>query len=374
MTRLIRTLMMMALVLAAAQALAADVIEVTSPTFGTLADGRKAQLFILRNSKGASAEITNYGGIMVSIKMPDRDGKIGPVILGHDSLQGYLGGDSVFGAIIGRYANRIAGGKFKLNGKEFAVTLNSGANHIHGGRVGFNKVLWDAKTGTGAEGPFVELSYVSKDGEEGYPGTLAVKAVYTLTEANEIKLAMTATTDKDTVINLTNHAYFNLAGPGNGDILKNRVQINGNKIAVAGRGLIPTGEVRAVKGTPFDFTQPVALGERLKADDEQIRLGGGYDIAFMSDKPAGELGLLARVADPASGRVLEVFSTAPGVQFYTCSFLNARGANAAKFRGTFCLEPGLPADAPNHPEFPTATLKAGETYKHTIVYRFSVEK
>ena len=373
-----RNLMMFAIgslgvLLCAGQAGFAAAAEIAKAPFGTTADGRPAEIYTLRNAGGSEARITNYGAIVVSLTVPDRAGKLGNVILSYDSPADYAQRNPSCGAIMGRFANRIAAGKFALNGKEYTLAKNNGENHIHGGTLGFNKVLWTAKPLAGGQEPALELTYVSKDGEEGYPGELKVKAVYTLTGKNELKLEMTATSDKDTVINLTNHAYFNLNGPGQGDTRDYLVRIAAQKFLPVNAGMIPTGELRPVAGTAFDFTTPVKVGERIDPNDEQIKLAQGYDHCFVADKPAGELGLMARVLEPKSGRVLKVYSDAPGVQFFTCGFLKFKDADTEKQRkGAFALEPQNFPDAPNHPDFPSAVLKAGGTYKHTIVFAFSV--
>ena len=349
--------------------------EIARAPFGQTPGGQAAEIFTLHNASGAEARITNYGAIVVALKVPDRDGKLGNVILSYDSPQDYEKRNSSCGAIMGRFANRIAKGKFTLGGKEYTLAVNNGENHIHGGKLGFNKVLWNVKPMTTPEGQALELTYTAKDGEEGYPGELKVKAVYTLTDQNELKLAMEAATDKDTIVNLTNHAYFNLHGPGQGDARDYEVMINAKKFLPVNAGMIPTGELRPVSGTPFDFTQPVTVGKRIDPQYDQIQLAQGYDHCFVVDKPAGELGLQARVYEPGSGRVMEVFSTAPGVQFFTCGFLKFKDADTANQRkGAIALEPENYPDSPNHPDFPTTTVKAGETYKHTIVFKFSVKK
>lgn len=349
--------------------------KVTKAPFGKTADGRPAEIYTLRNASGAEARITNYGAIVVSLTVPDRDGKLGNVILSYDSPEDYAKRNPSCGAIMGRFANRIAAGKFTLDGKQYTLALNDGANHIHGGPAGFNKVLWTAKPVKRKDGPALQLTYLSKEGEEGYPGNLKVKAVYTLTDQNELKLQMEATTDKDTVINLTNHAYFNLNGPGQGDVMDYIVQLNAKAFLPARPDKVPTGEIRPVAGTPFDFTQPAKVGDKIKAEDEQIQVAMGYDHCFVVDKPAGELAKMASVYAPATGRVLEVYSTAPGVQFFTCGSLKFKDEDTARQRkGAFALEPQNYPNAPNQPNFPSAVLKAGDTYKHTIVFKFSVKK
>lgn len=334
------------------------------------------ELFTLKNASGAEVKITNLGGIIVSLTVPDRDGKMADVVLGLDRVEDYPSVGRYLGAIVGRYANRIAGGRFTLGGKEYTLALNNGANALHGGRVGFDKVVWDAAPNLSADPPSLKLEYLSRDGEEGYPGNLRVEAVYSWSNDNALTLRMTATTDKPTIVNLTNHSYFNLAGAGSGDVLAHEVMINAKSFTPVSEALIPTGEIRPVEGTPLDFTRPVAIGARIEADDEQLRRGNGYDHNYVIDKPQGELGLMARVHDPASGRTLEMLSDAPGMQFYTGNFLSGisgRGGAIYDRRHAFCLEPQLYPDSPNKPGFPSAVLEPGQVYRHTIVYRFSAQ-
>jgi aldose 1-epimerase len=315
--------------------------------------------------------------------VPDRKGKLDDVVLGFDNLSGYLqAGNPYFGALIGRYGNRIAGGKFSLDGATYTLAVNNGPNSLHGGKKGFDKVVWTASSvapsANGAVG--LELSYQSKAGEEGYPGSLYVKVAYTLTPDNALKIDYTATTDKTTVLNLTNHSYFNLNGAGNGDVLDHVVQINADRITPVDATLIPTGELKSVAGTPFDFRVPTAIGARIDQDEQQIKYGGGYDHNFVLNGAAGTGTpfLAARVVAPKTGRVLEVLTTEPGVQFYTGNFLDGKlkGKKGKVYnkRYAFCLETQHFPDSPNHPEFPTTTLKPGETYKQKTIYRFSTEK
>jgi aldose 1-epimerase len=296
------------------------------------------------------------------------------VVLGYDNLDGYLKETPYFGALVGRYGNRIAKGKFTLNGQQYTLATNNGPNALHGGLKGFDKVVWEPKILATPSGTSLELHYVSKDGEEGYPGNLSVTAVYTLTDDNALKLEYTATTDKDTVLNLTHHSYFNLAGKG--DVLNHEVMINADKFTPVDSTLIPNGELRSVDGTPLDFRKQTAIGARINQDDEQLKLGGGYDHNFIINKPLGALGLCARVYDPSSGRVLEVSSTEPGLQLYTGNFLSGsikgKGGWVYQKRNAFCMEPQHYPDSPNHPEFPSTVLKAGKTFKSTIIYRLSV--
>jgi aldose 1-epimerase len=344
--------------------------------FGKLSDGREADLYTLTNRKGMEVAITNFGGIVVSLKVPDRTGKIDDVVLGYDSLDGYLTNKAFFGATIGRYGNRIGHGTFVLDGKTYTLPKNDADNTLHGGPEGFNKRLWTAKDVTAKRGPALELTYLSKDGEEGFPGNLSAKVVFTLTDENELVIDYTATTDKDTVVNLTNHSYFNLAGQGNGDILGHRLTIRGDKITAVDTTLIPTGELRPVKGTPFDFTSATAIGERINQDDPQIKIGKGYDHNWVLTSPGKSApALVAEAYEPTSGRVLQVLSTEPGVQFYSGNFLDGtiqgKGGKTYNHRFGFCLETQHFPDSPNHPNFPSTGLKPGNTYATTTVFKFS---
>ncbi len=342
--------------------------------YGVLPDGRTAFLYTLKNKNGMEVTITNYGGIVVSLMAPDSHGTLKDVVLGYDSLSSYVENNPYFGALIGRYGNRIGKGRFTLNGTEYILAVNNGANHLHGGLVGFDKVLWDVSEIEGKPGQSLVLRYVSNDGEEGYPGTLSVRVVYALSDSNELKIDYEATTDKLTVVNLTHHSYFNLAGAGNGDILGHELQVLADTYTPVDEGLIPTGELRAVKGTPFDFTTPTAIGARIGTDDEQLRRAGGYDHNWVLNKPAETFGLAARVADNTSGRVMEVWTTEPGLQFYSGNFLDGsnvgKGGISYKHRYGFCLETQHYPDSPNHPSFPTTVLNPGDMYTSSTVYRF----
>ena len=343
--------------------------------FGKAPDGSDVNLYTLCNNKGTEVGICNYGGLVIFLKVPDRHGKFADVVLGYDNLPDYIKDSPYFGALIGRYGNRIAKGKFTLDGKEYTLAVNNGPNALHGGLKGFDKVVWEPRFLASLEGPSLELIYVSKDGEEGYPGTLSVKAVYTLTEDNALRLDYIATTDKDTVVNLTHHSYFNLAGKG--DILNHQVMMPADKFTPVDVNLIPTGELKPVNGTPFDFRTPTAIGARIGQDDEQLKFGGGYDHNWVINKPMGQLGLMARVYEPTSGRVMEVWSTDPGLQFYSGNFLDGKnkgkGGWVHKYRNGFCMEPQHYPDSPNQPNFPSVVLKPGQTYRNTIIYKFSVQ-
>jgi aldose 1-epimerase len=350
--------------------------QITKQSFGKTADGQNIDLYTLRNAHGVEAKVTNYGGILVSLKVPDRNGKFDDVVLGFNDLDSYLTkNDPYLGAIIGRYGNRIAKGRFTLNGVEYKLAVNNGENHLHGGIKGFDKVVWTGHEMKSKAGPAVVLTYLSKDGEEGYPGNLNVRVVYTLTNNNEIKIDYTATTDKDTVTNLTHHSYFNLAGEGNGDILNHLVTINANRFVPTDAGSIPTGELRNVAGTPFDFLKATAIGARINNDDEQLKLGNGYDHTWVINGRAGTMRLAATAYEAGSGRVMQVWTTEPGVQFYTGNFLNGtltgKSGKLYARRNGFCFETQHYPDSPNQPSFPTTTLKKGQTYKSTTIYRFS---
>jgi aldose 1-epimerase len=348
-------------------------------SFGKTPDGEAVDLYTLTNKNGVEAAITNYGGSVVSLKVPDRDGKPGDVVLGFDSVDGYVSNTSYLGALIGRYGNRIGHAEFKLDGKTYTLAKNNGENTLHGGTKGFNKAVWTVKEIPANDGQALELTYLSKDGEEGFPGNLHVRVIYTLTDENALKIDYYATTDKDTVVNLTNHSYFNLSGPGSGDILGHIMMIEADKFTPVDSGLIPTGELRDVAGTPFDFRKPTEIGARINSDDEQIKLGGGYDHNFVLRKKPGEaISLAARVTEPKTGRVMEVWTTQPGVQFYTGNFLDGslhgKGGISYTKRSAFCLETQHFPDSPNKPKFPSTELKPGERYHTTTIYKFSTEK
>jgi aldose 1-epimerase len=343
--------------------------------FGKTADGTPVEIYTLRNNEGMEATIMTYGGIVTSLKVPDKNGKLGDVVLGYDQLGGYLTNSPYFGALIGRYGNRIAKGQFTLDGHAYTLATNNSPNHLHGGLKGFDKVVWTAKPVETFYGPGLELTYLSKDGEEGYPGNLSVTAIYVVTEKDELVVQFTATTDQDTICNLTHHSYFNLRGSG--DVLDYVVQINADKMTPVDSTLITTGALMPVTGTPFDFRQPAAIGARIGDDNQQLKFANGYDHNWVLNKSSGELIQAARVFEPQTGRVLEVFTTSPGMQFYTGNFLNGtikgKGGRVYQFRDGFCMEPQCFPDSPNHPNFPTTELKPGEVYKNTIIYKFSTE-
>lgn len=349
----------------------------TGKPFGKSPEGKTIELFTLKNDKGMEVSVMNWGATIVSIKAPDAKGRFDDVVLGYDNAEDYMKGTAFFGAVAGRYANRIGGSRFTLDGHEYHVTPNEGENSLHGGKRGFDKRLW---TVVHADGHSLELQYLSKDGEEGYPGNLTATVRYTLTPYNELRIHYTATTDKDTVLNLTNHSYFNLAGAGNGNILDEDVQIDADRFTVVGPGFIPTGELRSVEGTPMDLRKPTRIGAGIDSDYRQLRVGthAGYDHNWVLNKNDEELALAARVHDPKSGRVLEVLTTQPGLQFYTGNFLDGtakgKGGKVYAYRGGLCLETQHFPDSPNHPDFPTTELKPGQTFESTTVFRFLTEK
>jgi aldose 1-epimerase len=352
--------------------------QVTKKPFGKTAAGEDVDLYTLRNTRGAEATITNYGAIVVSLKVPDRNGKFDDVVLGFSDFNGYLKNDPYFGAIVGRYGNRIAKGRFTLNGVEYKLAVNNGENHLHGGIKGFDKVVWTGRDMKSKAGPAVVLTYLSKDGEEGYPGNLNVRVVYTLTNNNELKIDYSATTDKDTVTNITHHSYFNLAGEGNGDILNHLVTINASRFVPTDAGSIPTGELKRVAGTPFDFLKATAIGARIDQDDEQLKFGRGYDHTWVINGRPGTMRLAATAYEATSGRVMQVWTTEPGMQFYTGNFLDGtltgKSGKIYPRRSGFCFETQHYPDSPNQPSFPTTTLRKGAVYKSTTIYRFSARR
>jgi aldose 1-epimerase len=356
----------------------ADAVQrVEKQPFGKTASGQAVDLYVLKNKNGLEAAVATWGGTVVRLRVPDRQGQLDDVVLGFDSLDGYLGEHPYFGGVIGRYANRIAKGRFSLGGAEYTLARNNGENHLHGGLKGFDKVLWTAADATTNDVPAVRLSYVSKAGEEGYPGTLSATVTYSLTESGELRIDYSATADKDTVVNLTNHTYFNLAGRNGGDILGHEVEIRASRFTPIDAGLIPTGELKSVEGTPFDFRKATAIGKRIDADDEQIVRGKGYDHNFVLDGSADSLRSVARVREPGSGRVVEVLTTEPGLQFYSGNFLDGtvrgKGGKAYKHRYGFCMETQHFPDSPNKPEFPSVVLKPGQKYATSTVYKFTTD-
>lgn len=347
---------------------------VQSAPFGT-AEGRTVQLFTLKNPNGLVAKVTNWGATLTEMHVPDRAGKPGDVVLGFDTLERYQQPHPFFGCIAGRVANRIAGAKFTLDGREYVLAANNGKNHIHGGRKGFDKHLWDAEAKETADGPSVRMWRTSPDGEEGYPGTLSATCTYTLTTRNELRIEFTATTDKPTIVNLANHTYWNLAGHGGGDVLGHELEISAERYTPSDAELIPTGELRAVAGTPFDFRKAKRIGA--EHDKTGLPNTAGYDHNFVVDGAPGRLRPAVRAHEPASGRVMELETTAPGVQLYTANFLDAKtvGKGGVPYRkhGGFCLETQHYPDSIHKPDWPQPVLRPGETYRHVMVHRFSVK-
>ncbi|WP_322283903.1 aldose epimerase family protein [Prosthecobacter sp.] len=353
---------------------AASAPQVTSEVWGTTSEGKTVKLFTLRNANGMEAKITNYGGIIVSLKTADKNGQFADVALGFDTLDRYLDKNPFFGCITGRYANRIGSASFKIDGVEHKVTANSGKNHIHGGKAGFDKKVWRSQEFHGDLSVGVRLEYTSADGEEGFPGMLKGFVTYSLTKDNALVIDYDATTDKPTVINLTNHSYFNLAGEGNGDILGHELTLPTDQYTPTDDALIPTGEIASIKGTPLDFTTPHTIGERIGADFKPLIQGAGYDHNFVLS--GSGVKLAATVKEPKSGRVMTVRTTEPGVQLYTGNHLkdvNGKGGHVYKARHGFCLETQHYPDSPNKPNFPSVILRPGETFHSTTIYQFSAE-
>ena len=355
---------------------AGETAGVVREVYGKMPDGREAALFTLTNANGLRARVTEYGATLVSMEVPDRDGKLADITHGYDTLDGWLTNTSYFGATVGRFANRIANGRFTLDSKESKLATNNEPGgipcHLHGGATGFDKVLW---TGTATD-KGVELTYHSKDGEEGYPGNLTVKVRYELTDKNELIWKAEATTDAATVINLAHHSYWNLSGNPQISINRHQLQLAADHYLPTDAGLIPTGEIAPVAGTPMDFTQPTEIGARINADFEALKFGGGYDHAWMLSRGDG-LRLAARLKEPDSGRVMEIHTDQPAIQFYGGNFLDGTvaGKGGVKYahRTALCLETENFPDAPNQPSFPSAVLRPGETYSHTMVHRFHAE-
>jgi aldose 1-epimerase len=353
---------------------------VTTSQFGTLDDARVVQLHTLTNTNGLRVRAIDYGGIILSIEVPDREGVLGDIALGYDTLDAYVAETPYFGAIIGRYGNRIGGANFTIDGTAYPLAANNDPNHLHGGEVGFDKVLWQSETFEEQDAVGVIFHYVSADGEEGYPGELDVTVTYTLTDGDELIFDYLATTTAATPVNLTQHTYFNLAGHSSGDVLAHELTVNADHFTPVNATLIPTGELAPVDGTPFDFRDPVALGQRIGRDDEQLGFGGGYDHNFVVQRRGvseGDQALAARVYDPMSGRVMEVSTAEPGVQLYSGNFLDGtligKDGVAYGHRAGFCLETQHFPDSPNQPEFPSTILQPGETYRTRTVYAFSTD-
>ena len=346
--------------------------------FGKMPDGNSVDVYTLTNSHGMEARIMNFGGIVLSLRVPDRNGKLDDVVLGFDSLEPYFTNDPHFGSIIGRYANRIANGKFTLDGVEYRLPKNNGPNTLHGGVKGFDKVLWQAEPSESEKGVALVLCYTSSNGEEGFPGNLKTKVTYALSDSDELAIEYEASTDKATPVNLTSHGYFNLAGQGAGDVLAHELLINADRFTPVDKNLIPTDELRPVQGTPLDFTRATTIGARINDNYEQLVLARGYDHNFVINRKGLGLELAARVHEPWTGRILEIYTTEPGVQFYSANFLDGtitgKQGRAYKQHYAFCLETQHFPDSPNHPSFSSTILKPGQIYTSSTVYKFSADK
>jgi galactose mutarotase-like enzyme len=354
--------------------------SITKQYLGKACDGESVYLYTLTNRNGMQSAIMTYGGIMMTLKVPDRNGMIQDVVLGYPSWEDYLktGNKPYFGALIGRYANRIANGRFTLDGVTYQLSVNDGSNTLHGGKRGFDKRIWEAEEVCPNGGVGLALSYLSQDGEEGFPGNLAVKAIYSLTDNNELRIDYTATTDARTVLNLTQHNYYNLAGAGNGDILDHIVTIRSDWFTPVKPDLIPTGRVQRLANTPLDFLNPLPIGSRIHSDDPQMRYAKGYDFNYVLPHTGCSIGFAASVYEPRSGRLMEVYTTQPAMQFYTGNYLDGSitGKEGKVYRqyGGFCMETQHYPDSPNHPQFPSTELVPGQTYRQTTIYRFSAVK
>jgi aldose 1-epimerase len=351
--------------------------KIKSSLFGKLENGEKVTMYTLKNKKGAEAKIINYGATIVSLTMPDRNGKYADIVLGYDSLQSYVDGSSYFGAIVGRFANRIAKGKITLDGKTYQLSVNEGENELHGGKVGFNKVLWKAEPLETKDGPALKLTYVSPDGDMGYPGTVTLHVTYTLTNNNELKIQYEGTTDKTTILSPSHHSYFNLTGDPHNTILNNELKIDANSFTPIDKELIPTGKIESVKGTPLDFRKMTPIGKNINDDFEQLKLAHGYDFNWVLNNYNGKVREVADLYDPKSGRYMQLFTDQPGLQFYSGNFLNGtqigKGGIAYQFRTGLALEAQHFPDSPHEPQWPSVVLKPGQVYRQTTIYKFSVK-
>jgi len=354
------------------------VTSVKQQPFGKTPNGRQVDRYILTNAKGMQVGIMNYGAAVISIVVPDRNGKFADIVVGYDKFDDYLKANNpYFGGIVGRFGNRIARGKFTLDGVEYTLVTNNNVNHLHGGKVGFDRVVWDAQPFEKGDLVGVKLNYLSKDGEEGYPGNLNVTVIYTLTNNNELKIDYSAVTDKATPINLTQHGYWNLAGAGNGDILSHMMMINADRFTPTDETSIPTGELRPVKGTPMDFIKPTAIGARINEVDDQLKYGKGYDHNWVLNKIDNSMALACRVYETTTGRMMEIYTTEPGLQFYSGNFLDGtiigKSGKVYNFRNAIVLETQRFPDSPNHPNFPSTILRPGEKYDTHTMFRFSAK-
>ena len=345
--------------------------------FGKLPDGREVLQYSLKNKSGMGVNVITYGAIVTNIFVKDKNGNIGDIVLGYDSLEGYLNDKSYFGAIVGRYGNRIGKGKFSLDGKGYQLTINDGENHLHGGKVGFDKVLWNAESKLSPSGPSLTLTYVSKDGEEGYPGTVTLSVTYTVTDSNELEIQYTGKTDKPTILNPTHHSYFNLTGDLTKPILDHQLMINANQTTPVVKGLITTGELAEVASTPMDFRTLTPIGLHINDTNEQLTLAGGYDHNWVLNNYNGKVRQVVELYEPMSGRLMTVSSDQPGMQFYSGNFLNGSAIGkkgiAYQFRTGLCLEAQAFPDTPNKTQWPSVVLRPGETYKQTTIYKFSTK-
>lgn len=346
-------------------------MNIQKKIFGETSEGKEVELYTFNNENGVELKVMTYGATIISLKVPDKNGQLGDIILGYDNLKDYVNNSPYFGATVGRYANRIKRGLFTINGIKYQLSINNGKNHLHGGIKGFDKVVWDAQPFKENNVVGLKLTYRSKDGEQGYPGNLIASVTYTLTNDNELKMEYEATTDKPTIVNLSNHCYFNLAGQGKRDVLDHELMINANSFTPVDDELIPTGEIKDVKETPMDFTSPKAIGARIK------KVKGGYDHNFVLNNKNGSLALAVRVYELTSGRTMEIYTTQPGIQFYSGNFLDGtitgKENKIYKKHYAFCLEPQHFPDSPNHSNFPSVVLNPGEKYSQQSVYIFSAK-
>jgi aldose 1-epimerase len=351
---------------------------VTETSFGTAPDGSPVRLFTLTNANGMELRAITYGIIIVSLKVPDRNGALGDVVVGHDAMEGYLTRSRFFGAVVGRYGNRIANGRFTLDGHTYQLTQNNGTNHLHGGTRGFDKIVWDAKVTTDPRGPSVAFTHTSPDGHEGYPGKLAARVVYTLTSDNSLVVEYSATTDKPTIVNMTQHTYWNLGGDGSGKIVDHLLTINADRFTPVDSTVIPTGELAPVEGTPFDFRKATPIGARIDADHPQIKIASGYDHNYALNRTGDGLEQVIRVVDPKSGRTMDISTTEPGVQFYSANKLDdsyiGKSGHVYNARTAYCLETQHYPDSPNKPNFPSPVVRPGKPYQSTTVFKFGVVK
>lgn len=354
---------------------AEKIAQIKKESFGRGADGTEAELYTLRNLKGSEAKITNYGGTLVSLRLPDKEDKFEDIVLGFDSIEEYQKSNLYFGAIIGRYANRIAGAKFSIDGAEYILAKNEGENNLHGGYKGFDKVFWDAQPAIALNSQTLELTYLSADGEEGFPGNLTAKVSYTLSDENELKIDYSATTDKPTIVNLTHHSYFNLAGHGSGNILSHQLSINADKFLTIDKEFPLANGVVPVEGTPFDFRQAKAIGKDIESGDPQLIRCAGYDHNFVINNSGKKMVMAASVFEPSTGRRMEIFTTEPGVHLYTGNSMDGtiqgKGRKIYGNKAGFCLETQHFPNSPNRPDFPTVLLRPGEAYTSTTIYKFT---